>query len=52
LTSREGGGFFRKENQIKTSSLLSHNASQETRDALDAVDKDLDVISDILVCSN
>jgi hypothetical protein len=48
LQNREGGGFFRKENQIKTSALLSSHASQETREALDAVDKDLDDISDIL----
>jgi hypothetical protein len=50
LSNREGGGgFFRRENQIKTSSLLSKNASQETRDALNEVDKDLDDIADILV---
>eukprot|EP01125_Pyxidicula_operculata_P009253 TRINITY_DN3057_c0_g1_i1.p1 TRINITY_DN3057_c0_g1~~TRINITY_DN3057_c0_g1_i1.p1 ORF type:complete len:532 (+),score=145.78 TRINITY_DN3057_c0_g1_i1:41-1636(+) len=43
-----GGGFVRKEAQIKTSSLLTENASQETRDALDEVDKDLDDIADVL----
>jgi hypothetical protein len=42
------GGFFRKENQIKTSSLLSENASEETRQALNEVDKNLDDIFDVL----
>jgi hypothetical protein len=39
----------RKENQIKTSSLLSENASEETKQALNEVDKNLDDIYDVLV---
>eukprot|EP01128_Nolandella_sp_AFSM9_P011730 TRINITY_DN8659_c0_g1_i1.p1 TRINITY_DN8659_c0_g1~~TRINITY_DN8659_c0_g1_i1.p1 ORF type:complete len:574 (-),score=121.68 TRINITY_DN8659_c0_g1_i1:37-1605(-) len=46
--SGAGSGFFRRENQIKTSSLLGAEASLETREALDEADKDLDAISGIL----
>ncbi len=52
MTKRDATpGFFIRENIHKTADLLSVHASQETRDALNAADEDLDEIANIMVCS-